>query len=228
MASPAVARLHPRSVNVSWVPPSQPNGIITNYTLYLCPKPSSVSSTNTIPNSSLDPKLSLLPSTEGVYPNLGHNLKPTSSRATPGSENISMSTFTRTNDSSSAIMSPKPDVLSNLTSGFRPNITEHKHIESSFVTNTSQDHGSISFHHTEPSTSSRSPEFLPYNSDYNGTSSNTERFIEQDSLLPSSLSDASDSSSVTVPGNTTSYTFLGLLPYHTYSLQVLYIILYIK
>uniref|UniRef100_UPI0037E7E888 usherin n=1 Tax=Semicossyphus pulcher TaxID=241346 RepID=UPI0037E7E888 len=33
--TPAVSGLHPRSVSVTWVPPSQPNGIITNYTLYL-------------------------------------------------------------------------------------------------------------------------------------------------------------------------------------------------
>uniref|UniRef100_A0A3B5AVF4 Usherin-like n=1 Tax=Stegastes partitus TaxID=144197 RepID=A0A3B5AVF4_9TELE len=33
--TPAVSGLHSRSVSVNWVPPTQPNGIITNYTLYL-------------------------------------------------------------------------------------------------------------------------------------------------------------------------------------------------
>uniref|UniRef100_A0A667ZN39 Usherin n=1 Tax=Myripristis murdjan TaxID=586833 RepID=A0A667ZN39_9TELE len=35
--APAVSGIHPRSVTVSWLPPFQPNGLITNYTLYLHP-----------------------------------------------------------------------------------------------------------------------------------------------------------------------------------------------
>lgn len=225
VASPTVSGLHARRVTVTWVPPSQPNGIITNYTLYLCPEPSSVSST--ILDSSLDPKISLLPITEGVYANSGHNPKPTSSRVTSGSGHISMLTFTRGTNGSS-MLSPESDVLSNPNSSFRPDITENKHIVSSFVSNTSQGHGSISVHSTETSISSLSPEPSPYNPDYNGTNSKSERVIKQDILLSSSFSDASDSSSVTVPGNTTRYTVLNLLPFHTYSLQVFYIILFIK
>lgn len=222
--SPTVSGLHPRSVTVTWLPPSQPNGIITNYTLYL--KPSSVSSSN----SSLGPKLSLFPSTEGVFPNLDHNLIPTSIGATPASGLISMSTFNRMTNDSSTTPDAKLNVV-NPISSVRPGFTEDKHIDSSHISNTSQGHGSISFHPTEPSTSSVSPGSSPYNPGYSGTSSNTEHFIKHDRLhspLSSSFSDASDSSSVTVPGNTTSYTFLDLLPYHAYSLQVLHIILCIK
>lgn len=228
--SPNVSELHSRSATVTWDPPSQPNGIITNYTLYLCPQPGSVSSTSTILDSNLGPRLSLLPSTEGVYLNSGHNLRPTPSYVTPGSGHIFMSTFNRsTNNSSSTIRGPKPNLLSNLISSLRPGVSGDKNIESSRLTNTSHGHGSISFHPTEPSTSSVSPGPLPYNPDNNGTSLNTEHFIQQDpfhSPLSSSFGEASDSSSVTVPGNTTSYTFLDLLPHHTYSLQVLYVIPY--
>uniref|UniRef100_A0A3B4TAI5 Usherin n=1 Tax=Seriola dumerili TaxID=41447 RepID=A0A3B4TAI5_SERDU len=69
--SPTVSGLHPRSVTVTWVPPSQPNGIISSYTLYLWPscissfdfKPSSVSSSNTTLSSCLGPSSGLLPNT---------------------------------------------------------------------------------------------------------------------------------------------------------------------
>ncbi|XP_053172998.1 usherin [Scomber japonicus] len=74
--TPAVSGLHPRSVTVTWVPPSQPNGIITNYTLYLHPssvsaldsKHSSVFSSSMTPNSSLGPNSSPAPSTEATVP----------------------------------------------------------------------------------------------------------------------------------------------------------------
>uniref|UniRef100_A0A3P8RYW1 Usherin n=1 Tax=Amphiprion percula TaxID=161767 RepID=A0A3P8RYW1_AMPPE len=64
---PAVSGLHSRSVSVTWVPPTQLNGIITNYILYLHPssvtffdyKPSSVSSTNLNLKPSLGPDLNL-------------------------------------------------------------------------------------------------------------------------------------------------------------------------
>ncbi|CAL8351742.1 unnamed protein product [Merluccius merluccius] len=35
VATPLVVALHSRNVTVSWLPPSQPNGLITNYTIYL-------------------------------------------------------------------------------------------------------------------------------------------------------------------------------------------------
>uniref|UniRef100_A0A4W6FW95 Usherin n=1 Tax=Lates calcarifer TaxID=8187 RepID=A0A4W6FW95_LATCA len=47
--SPTISGLHPRSVTVTWDPPSEPNGVITNYTLYLWP--SSVSHLDFKPSS---------------------------------------------------------------------------------------------------------------------------------------------------------------------------------
>lgn len=193
--TPAVSGLHPRSLTITWVPPSQPNGIITNYTLYLCPssvssldfKPSSVYCTNTTLNSSLGPNPRLLPSTEGPYLNSGHNLRPS----------------------------------------LRPGIAE----ESTNGSNTSQSPIFISFHPTEPSTANINPSrsFLLSNPQYNAASSNTEHVLKQEpfhSPISGSFGAASDSTSsplsVTVPGNTTSYTFLDLLPYQTYSIQVQY------
>ncbi|AWP01780.1 putative usherin-like [Scophthalmus maximus] len=49
--SPTVSGFHPRSVTVTWVPPSQTNGIINNYTLYLWP--SSISPLDSKPSSSV-------------------------------------------------------------------------------------------------------------------------------------------------------------------------------
>ncbi|XP_070762485.1 usherin [Enoplosus armatus] len=177
--TPAVSLLHPRSVTITWVPPSQSNGIITNYTLYLCPsstssldlKPSSVSSTSTTLNSSLGPNPNLLPSIEGD--------------------------------------STRPKLLPNPFSSLRPDNTEGNRTESTRGSNTSH-----------PSLSLSNPQ-------HNATSSNTEHILKQDpfhrprSGLFSTASDSCSSSlSVTVPGNTTSYTFLDLLPYQTYSLQM--------
>ncbi|XP_039982949.1 usherin [Xiphias gladius] len=230
--SPAVSGLHPRSVKVTWVPPSKPNGIITTYTLYLWPssnspldfKPSSFSSTSTTLNSSLGPSPGQLPSTEGAYLNLGHSLRPASSLTSPGSSHISMSTFNKdTNGNSSTIQGPRPNLVPKPLSSLRPVIKEDNHIESTFASNTSQDPTSISFHPTESNTTSvnQSPSLLLHNQDYNATSSNTEPF---QSPISSSFRAASDlySSplSVALPGNTTSYTFHNLLPYQTYSLQV--------
>lgn len=229
MDAPAVSGLHPRSVTVIWVPPSQPNGIITNYTLYLHPssisaldsKHSSVSSPSITPNSSLGPNPSPAPSTEGGYLYSRHNLKPTSNLSTLSSSNISISTVrAHTN---------------NPFSSSRPGISEDDQIESSHVNNISQGPVSSSFYHAEPSAISSvnpSPSLLLSNPEYNPTSLNTDHFIKQDTLqrpISNSSSAASDSNlpplSATVPGNTTSYTFLDLLPYQTYNLQVQYVTL---
>ncbi|XP_044201958.1 usherin [Thunnus albacares] len=222
--TPAVSGLHPRSVTVTWVPPSQPNGIITNYTLYLHPssisaldsKRSSVFSPSMSLNSSLGPNPSPAPSTEGRYLYSRHNLRPTSNVTTLSSSHISISTVrAHTN---------------NPFSSSRPGISEDNQIESSRVNNTSRGPGFSSFHHTEPNTISNvnpSPSLLLSNPEYNSTSLNTDHFIKQDTihrLISHSFSAASDSSSsplsATVPGNTTSYTFLDLLPYQTYNIQL--------
>ncbi|XP_068431767.1 usherin [Clinocottus analis] len=204
--SPTVSRLHPRSVTLTWVPPSQANGIITNYTLYLCPsstsnsKPSSVSSTSTTVDSNSGRNTSLLPSTEGAYINSSRNLRPTSSHTTPGLSHISMSTVTTgSNDSSSAIQSTRPNLLPNPFLSLTPGIADNNQNESTDVSNTSEGPASIKFNPTEPNTPSDSP-------------------------ISGFFSTASDSCSsilsVTVPGNTSSYTFLDLPPYQTYSLQM--------
>ncbi|XP_074481361.1 usherin [Sebastes fasciatus] len=234
--APAVSGLHPRSVTITWVPPSQPNGIITNYTLYLYPssvssldfKPSSVSSTSATLGSSSGLNPNLLPSTEGAYLNSGHNLRPTSNLTTPGSSLISMSTVnTGSNDSSSTIQYTRPNLLPNPFSSLRPGSTEDNQIQSTGVSNTSQGPASISLHSTEPARVNPSPSLLLPNPEYNANSSNTEHILKQDSIhstVSGFYNAASDSSSsplsVTVPGNTTSYTFLNLPPYQTYNLQV--------
>ncbi|KAK2854220.1 hypothetical protein Q5P01_006881 [Channa striata] len=214
--SPSVSGLHPRSVTISWDPPSQPNGIITNYTLRLLPKSSSISSMSATFNSSLGPNPNPLPGTERLYHHLGHNLKPPSSRATPGSVHMSVSSFNRsTNSSLNTLQGTIPGLFFKPSSSLGP---EDKNIESSRVRNISQAAGSISVQPTEPSSSSVSPGLSLYDTHYSGSGSNTEHFRKQDPS--SSFGEVSNLGSVTVPGNTTSYTFLNLLPYHTYSLQV--------
>ncbi|KAM7406312.1 hypothetical protein PAMP_000697 [Pampus punctatissimus] len=218
--TPAVSGLHPRSVTVTWVPPLQPNGIITNYTVYLHPifaldsKPNSGSSPSMTLNSSLGPNPNPTPSTEGGYL---HYLRPTSNLTTLSSSHISIST-------------PRAHT-NNPFSSSRPGISEDNQIKSSHVNNTSQGSGSSSFQHIEPSTISGanpSPSLLEYNS----SSLNTDHFIKQDPLhKPNQISNSysaelgSSPLSATVPGNTTSYTFLDLLPYQTYTLKVQYVVL---
>ncbi|TDH17235.1 hypothetical protein EPR50_G00006290 [Perca flavescens] len=235
--TPAVSGLYPRSVTISWVPPSQPNGIIIKYILYLCPSsiasldfnPSSVSSTSTTLNSSSGRNPSLLTSTEGAYLNSGHDLRSTSNLTTKGSSHMSMSTVnTGSNDSSSTIHGTRPNLLPHPFTSLRPGIAEDNQIESTGVSNASQGPASISFHPTEPNTASvnPSPSLLLPHPEYNATSLNTEHIVKQDSFhsISGFFSAASDSSasllSVTVPGNTTSYTFHDLRPYQAYSLQV--------
>ena len=203
--TPAVSKLHPRSVTITWDPPSEPNGVITSYTLYLC-----LSSVCSSLNYSLGHNLSLLPKTEGAYLNSGHNPIPTSHLTTTGSSFISMSAVkTGSNDSSSTIQGTKPNTLPHHFSSMRPGTTDDN--QSTRGRNTSQGPSSISL----PGL------FLSY--PYNASSSNSEQdpFLGPVSGLFSAASDSSSSPlSVTVPGNTTSYTFLDLLPYQTYSLQV--------
>ncbi|XP_056269140.1 usherin isoform X3 [Pseudoliparis swirei] len=206
--SPAVSRLHPRGVTITWDPPSQPNGIITHYTLHLSPgstsssgsKPSSVSSISSTLNSSLGRNPSQLPGTEGANLTSSHDLGPTSSLAPRGVSLISMSAVpTGSDDGSSAIQGTTPDFLQNPSSSLSPGIADDDQIESTGVSASSQGPASNPTHPTGPSTPSDSP-------------------------IAGFFSTASDSRSsrlsVTVPGNATSYTFLDLPPYQTYSLQM--------
>ncbi|TMS13118.1 Usherin [Larimichthys crocea] len=201
--TPAVSGLHPRSATVSWVPPAQPNGIITNYTLYL--RPSSVSSTSTALNSSLGPNPSRLHSTEGAYLNSSHNQKP--SHTTPGTSLSSANTHS--NDSSVTFHATRPNL--------HP-VTEDNQIKSTHVSNTSQGPSSISFHTTTANVNS-SPSLL-LSSPYSAASSNTGLILQQDPFFSAASASSSSPLLVTVPGNTTTFTFLDLLPYQTYSLQV--------
>ncbi|KAM9408306.1 LOW QUALITY PROTEIN: usherin [Pholidichthys leucotaenia] len=68
--TPTLSGLHPRSASINWAPPTQPNGIITNYTVYLYP--SSASSLNyeahsILSNSSLISTSSLEFNTSNYY-----------------------------------------------------------------------------------------------------------------------------------------------------------------
>ncbi|TNN67187.1 Usherin [Liparis tanakae] len=206
--SPAVSRLHPRGVTITWAPPSQPNGIIIHYTLHLSPafssssgsKPSSVSSISSTLNSSSGRNPSRLPGTEGANLTSSPDLGSTSSLTPRGVSLISMSTVpTGSNDSSSAIQRTTPDFPQNPSSSSGPGIADDDQIEATGVSASGQGPASNPPHPTGPSTPSHSP-------------------------VAGFFSTASDSRSsrlsVTVPGNATSYTFLDLPPYQTYSLQL--------
>lgn len=220
--SPTVSGLHPRSVTVTWVPPSRPNGIINTYTLYLwpgCLSPA-VSSSDTTLSSCVDP-------TSGPLLNTAHlgsdpSLRPTSHPTPPGSGHISKSAF-----SSNTIQSTKPNPVPKPFSSLRPLIAEYN--------NTNQGLSSLSLHHNKHSSTSvsPSPSVLVYTPDYHATSVDSEQLLAQDpfqSPTSSSFSEDSGLNSsplfVTVPGNTTNFTFLDLLPYHTYSLQVPHSVVY--
>ncbi|XP_059204973.1 usherin [Centropristis striata] len=232
--TPTVSGLHPRSVTITWAPPSQPNGIIINYTIYICPnsicsldfKPSLVFSTIMTLSSSSGRNTSLLSSTESAHISSGHNLKTTSSLTTAGSSHVPISSVTAgSNDSTRTARDTTSSLLPNPLSSLRPGVTEDNQIQSTGVSDRSQANASISVHRTEPNTVSVNPSLLLSNPEYNETNLNTDNIIKQDSFhspISGFFSAASDSSplSVTVPGNTTSYTFLDLQPYQTYSFQV--------
>ncbi|XP_071778073.2 usherin [Centroberyx gerrardi] len=227
--TPAVSGLHPHSATVSWVPPSQPNGLITNYTLYLHPSSSSTLPPNPSPlpspSTNLNPSPMSSPSTsQGPGLNSGLNLRPTSSLTTPGSSHVSRSTVNAgSNGISNTIQGTFPNFLPNPVSSSRPGNSEGNQTGSNTASNTSQGPSSISFQPTKSSTiSSASLGPSPLLSSPQSITTSSQGPI--DNPISSSTSAPSDviSSplSVTVPGNTTSYTFLNLLPYQIYSLQV--------
>lgn len=228
MSTPVVSGLHSRSLTVTWAPPSQLNGIITRYTICLCP--SSVCSRSVTLSSSLGPNPSPLPHSEGAGLNLDQNLR-TSSLVTLSSSNTSMATVnTGSNDSSNTIHGSRPNLFTKPVSSLRLGITEDSQSKSMHRTNTTKDLGFTSFHPAEPDAASLnlSPNTLLLNL-YHPSSSDTEPILKKDlvhSPIAGCFSADSDSSSsprsVTVPGNTSSYTFLDLLPYQTYNFQVQY------
>ncbi|KAF7657915.1 hypothetical protein LDENG_00020320 [Lucifuga dentata] len=239
--APAVSGLHPHSVTVSWIPPSQPNGLITNYTLFLHTssnsaldtKPSSLSRTSMNLNFTLGPNLSPMTSTatsEGPHLNSGLTLRPTSNLTTTGSNHVSMSPAnTGTKNSSIAIQGTLPNLLPNPASSSRPDNSEGNQIGSRNVSNISRGPSSIAFHPTEPntiSTANPSPTHLLSDPEFHVTGPNVVNITKQNPFhwpIPTIISSSSDSSaslSVTVPANTTSYTYFNLLPYQTYTIQV--------
>ncbi|XP_047436500.1 usherin [Mugil cephalus] len=223
--TPTISGLHPQSASVTWAPPTQPNGIITNYTLYLYPgsitslhfEPSSVSNSSLTLNPSSGPNLSLLSS---AHLSSGQNLRSTSSPTTAqSSRHVSTSSsITDTYDDSDTIQNTTHNLLPNHFSTLRPSIGEGNYVEYTSVSNISRTPTYMSFNPSEPSTQSTNQEYSAAR--YNTTEHFRENLFH--SSISSSFSAASRSApqSVNVPGNTTSYTFLDLLPYQTYSLQV--------
>lgn len=208
MSTPIVSGLHSRSLTVTWAPPSQLNGIITDYTICLCP--SSVCSHSVTLSSSLGLNPSPLPHSKGAGLNSDQTLRTTSGLITLGSSNTSMAN-TGSDDGSNTIQGSRPNLFTKPFSSLRPGITEDSQTKSMHRTNTTKDLGFISFNPAKPDAASMnlSPNTFLSNFPVSGC-----------------FSAASDSSSyprsVTVPGNTTSYTFLDLLPYQTYKFQVQY------
>lgn len=133
--TPVVSRLQSRSVTTTWVPPSQPNGIITKYTLYLCPSSTSTSDSNSSSSMTLSSSSgrnkSLLASTERAYLNSSHNLRPTSSLLSAGFSHVSTSTdATGRYGSSSTVQGYSPGLLPNTPSSLSHGITDDNQIES--------------------------------------------------------------------------------------------------
>ncbi|XP_075319241.1 usherin [Odontesthes bonariensis] len=229
-----VVGLHSRSLSVTWVPPTHPNGIITNYTLYLHPgfinsldyKPSPIASTSLPLSPSLGPNLSLLPSIEGVHHNSGSNLRASSNLTTPqGSSHISMSPISIGSNNGSSTIQDTTHTLHNHFSTLRHDIIVGNQTDSTHGSSISQDPSTMTFLPAELNTTSASSSFSMSNPAHNASSYHFDNFLKQDSVvspIPGSISAASRSTpwSVTVPGNTTSYTFLNLLPDQMYSLQV--------
>ncbi|KAM6942982.1 usherin [Xenentodon cancila] len=232
--TPTILGLNSRSVLITWVPPTQPNGIITNYSLYLQPgssvslddEPSASPSTSSTLSPSLGPNPELLHITEGAPLNSDSNHTTLSNHTTPqGSSHFSMSSIsTESNNGLSTIQ----DIIHTHPNNFstlEPRVVEGNETESTHQIKISQVPSTILFHPSEPnSTSVRLSNSLS-KTEYSPSSHNPYNVVKRD---PFSSPDSSSYSaatgkmplSVTLPGNTTSYTFLSLLPYQTYSLQV--------
>lgn len=227
--TPTVMGLHSRTVSVTWAPPSQTNGIITNYTLYLHPgsfissnyKSSSITVSSLTLSPNPFPNLSTLFSKEKSYLDSDSKTLFNLSRL---QDSVSLND-TSLHNGSSAIQNTS-HTLNDHFSTLMPRAVEGSQTEPSHQTSTSPDQTTVLFYPEELNATSGNPNLSLSSAKVNANSYNPDLFIKQDpfaSPISSSLSTASRSKflSVTVPGNITSYTFFNLLPYRTYSLQVL-------
>lgn len=204
MDPPVVSELHPNSATITWTPPSPPNGIITNYSLCVCP--SSACSSSVALSFSSDSKPSLAAYDEAADLKSYWNLR--SSSVSPSSGPIAMSPVSMGSGGGSSTNRSYRFSVPDPASA----ITERAHI--------------MSVHRTSPDPSTDSVSSL---------AQPTAASVETNPSPPSSappkresfhggMSDcftaASDSSSVTVPGNITTSSLLDLLPFQTYRLQV--------
>lgn len=217
--TPTVRGLHPRTVSVTWAPPSQTNGIITNYTLYLHPGSFiSSSKSSSITNSSLTlsphpvSNLSTLFSREKTF------LNPDSTLMTSFSLSDRQDSVSLNNTSFSNASSAIQDTLKGHFSTLRPPAVEGGPTEPSHATSTSPDRTAVLFYPEELNTSSGNPDLSRSTAKVDANGYDPGLSMKQDLISSSSRSTFL---SVTVPGNVTTYTFLNLRPYRTYSLQVL-------
>ncbi|KAM4744036.1 usherin isoform 3-T3 [Anableps anableps] len=228
--TPAIMGLHSRSALITWDPPAQTNGIITNYTLYLYSgsitssdyKPDSVTTTSSTYRSNLSSKPSLISSFDGIHENSDFNFLTLSDAGRPkGSSHNPMSSADYDNMSSTI----KNNTHSIYFSTTMPDTVEKNQTDSFSESTESHDHNVILFKPAEPKTSNPMIKTNVSLSalNYTASSFNPDHFITQEPFTISRFfADASRSTplSVTVPGNTTSYTFLNLLPYQMFSLQI--------
>ncbi|XP_035991625.1 usherin [Fundulus heteroclitus] len=227
--TPAIMGLHSRSALVTWDPPAQTNGIIANYTLYLYSgsitssdyKPNSVTSTSSTYSSDVSSKSSLTSSIDGTLHNSDFNLLTLSNPSRP--RGPSHNSVSSANYNNSSTIKENAHIIHFSTT--RPVIVEKNQTESFSENTGSHDHSIMLFKPAEPNTSSVNPDFSLSSPNYITSSFNPDNFVTQEPLtspISSSFASASRSPplSITVPGNTTCYTFPNLLPYETFSLQV--------
>lgn len=204
MDPPIVSELHPNSATITWTPPSPPNGIITNYRLCVCP--SSVCSSSVPLSFSSDSKPSLPSYDKAADLNSYRNLR--SSSVSPSSGPIAMSHVSMGSGGGSSTIR-----------GYRFSVPD----PASTVTEGAQ---IMSVHKTSPGSSSVSvssvaqPTAASVKTNRSPPSSAHPKRESFQGRMPDCFTAASDSNSVTVPGNITTSSLPDLLPFQTYMLQV--------
>ncbi|XP_051920397.1 usherin isoform X1 [Hippocampus zosterae] len=192
---PTVSRLHSRNVTISWLPPPQPNGIIRSYILYL--QPASVPDIFYKPGTKMDPNSSF--------------------SSNPSAEKDNLYSSQKVKRSASIVAMLGPD--RHLSKGNQTPESTHADVSSQVA-------GSKLLQSSE-ATDVSGMDQNPAVSHKGHTSSRPkiEHFINQDDFHTTSSSNSltgfsPSPPSVSVSGNTTSYTFLRLLPYHTYHFEL--------